>query len=184
MNPITFTFRENSNYLLKSLIEVIRQNIAGWCQQTFCFQKFVDARNVLPYYLKQIFPPIIWISTEGDGIEPGYLLESFLLYLTVFFWFSTLDLWFSFFSYYNFILSKIAVKSRYQSMLHAPRKDFIFFALPCSLLQFILSLLPPSSYTYWARFHLSLEMACDFFYFKFRQFLRIYKSIPADGSAK
>ena len=26
----------------KSLLEVIRQNIAGWCQQTFCFEKFVD----------------------------------------------------------------------------------------------------------------------------------------------
>ena len=25
--------------------------------------------NDLPYYLKKIFPPIIWIFTEGDGIE-------------------------------------------------------------------------------------------------------------------
>ena len=30
-------------YWQDSLLEVIRQNIApGWCQQTFCFQKFVD----------------------------------------------------------------------------------------------------------------------------------------------
>ena len=28
--------------LAGSLLEVIRQNIAGWCLQTFCFQKFVD----------------------------------------------------------------------------------------------------------------------------------------------
>ena len=24
------------------LLEIIEQNIAGWCQQTFCFQKFVN----------------------------------------------------------------------------------------------------------------------------------------------
>ena len=52
----------------KSLLEVIRQNIAGWCQQTFCFQKFVDnPGNVLPLHLKQTFPPLIWIFTEGEG---------------------------------------------------------------------------------------------------------------------
>ena len=39
---ITFTFSENSNYWRESLLEVIGQNIAGWCQQTFCFQKFVE----------------------------------------------------------------------------------------------------------------------------------------------
>ena len=27
--------------------------------------------NVLPLCLKQTFPPIIWIFTEGDGIESG-----------------------------------------------------------------------------------------------------------------
>ena len=32
---------ENSNYWQESLLEVIRQNIAGCCQQTFCSQKFV-----------------------------------------------------------------------------------------------------------------------------------------------
>ena len=41
-DPITFTFDENSNYGRESLLEVIRQNIAGWCQQTSCFHKFVD----------------------------------------------------------------------------------------------------------------------------------------------
>ena len=39
-NSITFTFI--SNYGQESLLEVIRQNIAGWCLQSFCFQKFVD----------------------------------------------------------------------------------------------------------------------------------------------
>ena len=34
-NLITFTFIKNSNYGRKSLLEMIRQNIAGWCQQTF-----------------------------------------------------------------------------------------------------------------------------------------------------
>jgi hypothetical protein len=36
------TFSENSNYWQESLMEVIRQNIAGWCQQTLCIKKFVD----------------------------------------------------------------------------------------------------------------------------------------------
>ena len=40
--PITLTFSENSNYWQESLLEVIRQIIAGGCQQTFCSQKFVD----------------------------------------------------------------------------------------------------------------------------------------------
>ena len=48
-----------------SFLEVIRQNIAGWYQQTFCFQKCVD--NAQPIHLKQIFPPIIWIFTEGES---------------------------------------------------------------------------------------------------------------------
>ena len=40
----------------------------GWCQQTFCFQKFVDnAQQYLHLHLKQTFPPIIWIITEGEG---------------------------------------------------------------------------------------------------------------------
>ena len=30
------------NYWQESLLKLIRQNIAGWCQQTFCFQKFLD----------------------------------------------------------------------------------------------------------------------------------------------
>ena len=33
---------ENSNYWQQSLLEIIRQNIAGWCQQTFEHKKFVD----------------------------------------------------------------------------------------------------------------------------------------------
>ena len=39
-DPITFTF--NSNDGRESLLEAIRQNIAGRCQQGFCFQNFVD----------------------------------------------------------------------------------------------------------------------------------------------
>ena len=39
IDPITFAFSENSNYWRESLLEVITQNIAGWCQQNFCIQK-------------------------------------------------------------------------------------------------------------------------------------------------
>ena len=47
----------------ESLLEVIRQKIAGWSQQTFCL-----------FYLKQTFLPIIWIFTEGEGIESRLIL--------------------------------------------------------------------------------------------------------------
>ena len=66
--PIIFIFNENSTYGRKSLLEVIRQNIAGWCQQTFCFHKFVDnilQCNVLPLLLNQTFLPIIWRWSNG-----------------------------------------------------------------------------------------------------------------------
>ena len=76
-----------SNYCQESLFELIRQNIARWCQQAFCFQKFVDnAQQCLcPLHLKQTFPPIIWIFTGLKVIElnPGFLLKSFLLYLWI-----------------------------------------------------------------------------------------------------
>ena len=41
-DPITFTFSENSNYWQESLLELIRQKIAGGYQQTFENKKFVD----------------------------------------------------------------------------------------------------------------------------------------------
>ena len=56
----------------ESLLEVIRQNIAGWCQQTFCFQKFVDnSQQCFDFTPQAKFQPIIWIFTdsEGDGIK-------------------------------------------------------------------------------------------------------------------
>ena len=39
-------------------------------QQTFSFQKFVDnAQQCFALHLKQTFMNIIWMFTEGDGIE-------------------------------------------------------------------------------------------------------------------
>ena len=61
---ITFTFCENSNYWRESLLEVIRQNIAGRCQQTF--------GNKHP---KQTFPPT---EVEGDWIESRLPFKIFL----------------------------------------------------------------------------------------------------------
>ena len=66
---MTFTFSKNSNY----------------------------ERESLPYYLKKIFPPIIWIFTEGEGEGDGIesrlpfkifsTLQSFCLNLhNPFFW--------------------------------------------------------------------------------------------------
>ena len=42
LDLIPSPFSENSNYGRESLLHVLRQNIAGQCQQAFCFQKFVD----------------------------------------------------------------------------------------------------------------------------------------------
>ena len=38
-------------------------------QQTFEYKKLTMPSNVLPLRLKQTFPPIIWIFTEGEGDE-------------------------------------------------------------------------------------------------------------------
>ena len=70
----------NSNYWREILLEVIRQNIAGWFQQIFWFKSLLTMpSNVLPLQLKQIFPPIIWIFTEGkgDGFESRLPLKMF-----------------------------------------------------------------------------------------------------------
>ena len=75
---MTLTFSENSNHGWESLLEGIRQNIAGWCQQTFWIQKFVES-------IQQCFAftPIIWIFTEGvrwwDWIQNIFLNIFFLL---------------------------------------------------------------------------------------------------------
>ena len=53
MDAITFSKQKGFYKIMKSslkvenirrerLLEVIRQNIAGWCQQTSCFHKFVE----------------------------------------------------------------------------------------------------------------------------------------------
>ena len=52
---ITFTFIENSNYGRESSLEV--QNIAGRCQQTFRFQKFVDITHQCFVVLPQVKIP-------------------------------------------------------------------------------------------------------------------------------
>ena len=70
-DTITFTFRENSDCFQESLLDVIRQNNAGWCQQTFENKKFVEnAQQCFALRLKQTFSHLIWIFTEdeGDGI--------------------------------------------------------------------------------------------------------------------
>ena len=42
----------------------------GDVNKLFVFKRLLTMpSNVLPLHLKQTFPPIIWIFTEGDGIE-------------------------------------------------------------------------------------------------------------------
>ena len=83
-HPITLTFSENSNYWRERSLEGIRQNITGWCQQTFCFQKFVDnAEQCFAFTPHANFPAhnlnFHWVKVMGSN--SGYLLKSFLLYL-------------------------------------------------------------------------------------------------------
>ena len=59
---------------------LIRQNIARWCQQTFNTKNLLTSPiNVLPLHLKQSFPLMIWIFTEGegDGIESRLAFKIF-----------------------------------------------------------------------------------------------------------
>ena len=71
-----FTFRENSNhgrerYKGKTLLGVVNKLLLTMLS------------NILPLHLKQFFPPIIWFFAEVKvmGLNPGYLLKAFLLYL-------------------------------------------------------------------------------------------------------
>ena len=57
---------------IQSLLEVIKQHIAGWCQQT----SLTTPSNVLPLYLKQTFLPIVWIFTQGEEDEIKSKLSS------------------------------------------------------------------------------------------------------------
>ena len=74
-NHITFIFNENSNYGRESFI---RQNIAGWCQQTFCFQKFVDnAQQCFAFTPQANFPAhnlnFHWMWRWWDRIQAIFL---------------------------------------------------------------------------------------------------------------
>ena len=59
------------------IIEKIRRNIVGWCQQTFCFQKFLDnSQQCFAFTPQTNFP-----AQKVVRSNPGYLLKHFLFYL-------------------------------------------------------------------------------------------------------
>merc|ERR1711997_600706 len=65
---ITFIFGENSNYGGESLLDVISQTLLGDVNKLFVFKSLLTTpSNILPLHLKQTFPPIISIFTEGEG---------------------------------------------------------------------------------------------------------------------
>ena len=81
---VTFTFSEISNYWQESLLELIRQNIAGWCNKLFVFKTlWTMTSNIFAIHLNQTFLPIILIFTEGegDGIKSRLPLRYFLFYI-------------------------------------------------------------------------------------------------------
>jgi hypothetical protein len=65
---------ENSNHCWESLLEVIGQNIAGHCQQTFENKKFVDTtQQCFAFTPKTNFPANnlnFHFQSEDDEIEP------------------------------------------------------------------------------------------------------------------
>ena len=70
----------------QSLLEVIRQDTAGWCQQAFENKSLLTSPSiVLPLHHKQTFPPIIWIFTEveGDGIKSRLSFKIFSTLTTI-----------------------------------------------------------------------------------------------------
>ena len=74
------------NYWRESLLEVIRQNIAGCCEQTFDNKKFVDITKQGFALLPQVNYPAYNLNfhcalkVKVMRSNPGYLLKSFLLY--------------------------------------------------------------------------------------------------------
>ena len=65
---------------------VIGQNIAGWCQQMICFQKFVDnawdpnAQQSFAFTPQANFPAHN-LNLKVIGLNPDFLLKYFLLYI-------------------------------------------------------------------------------------------------------
>ena len=46
----------------------VKAKIAGHCQQSFCFQKFVEnAQQCFAFTPQANFPPIIWLFTDVEG---------------------------------------------------------------------------------------------------------------------
>ena len=68
--------------LWESLLEVIRQNIAGWCRQNFCFQKFVDNPWQCFAFTPEANFPAHYLNFHWRVMRKNlaYLLKSSLLY--------------------------------------------------------------------------------------------------------
>ena len=83
----SFTSSENSNYWRESLHEVIRQNIAGWCLQTFGIQKFVDNAQQCFAFTPQANFPAHYLNFHWrwcDWIQATFLNPSTLI--DIFWW--------------------------------------------------------------------------------------------------
>ena len=71
-------FGQKAGACSEYLISERRPFIDPWCcQQTLKNKKMLTSPSyVLPYYLMQTFPPIIWIFTHGEGDEIKSRLSS------------------------------------------------------------------------------------------------------------
>ena len=83
----------------------------GDVNKLFVF-KFFCWRGILPLHLKQTFPPVIWIFTEGggDGIESRLPFKIF----------STLH-W--------YMVARLEVRAQNPTLLHGSQHERFFFAI-------------------------------------------------------
>ena len=66
------------------MLEVIKQNINGWCEQNSCSQKFVDnTQQCFAFTPQKTFTPRFEFSLKVRRMRSNlsYLLKSFLLYI-------------------------------------------------------------------------------------------------------
>ena len=99
-------------------LEVIRQNIVGGCQQTFCFQKFVDNTQQCFAFTPQANFPAHNSKVKVMGSNPGYLLN--LVY------FNTVS------TVYGLTLSLVSLVSREKkerAVLYHPYDNRLGFAI-------------------------------------------------------
>ena len=88
--------------------------------------------NVLPLHLKQTFPPIIWIFTEGDGIKSRLPFEILSTLLGIWGCYHALDIR----DNLNLQLSLLLCSMHIETTLKWPKKKYEKGSGPCEMKAF------------------------------------------------